>query len=212
MTSAFALLRRDEGTESLLGDIYTFNGAGTGGLHSGQQLDAVVTRFSNLLSGLKARGAASMQDIARANGRVLQILDELRRISGFDNTFLDGVPPTGAFGTLAYELSAVLASAYTIPSSNVPLPFGDVSTIPLKRTFAPTTPFKQLTEIYGADGGEADSSLVDGRFSFVSFSGQHYSAPENSFGVYIEDQPLTRGTKSLQPRPGGILSLADRSY
>ena len=206
LASAFMLLRRDDNTVGKVDHAYTFNGAGTGGLHFGISLDKVVAQFDEMRELARPRGPASMQDIQDANGRVRQVLDELRRISGFKNTFTnDVVPPPGAFVSLAYQLAAVLSSRNTIPSSNFPLPAGDINTIPLKRKFAATEPFTQLTEIFGADGGDSDSNIVDGRFSFVSFSGQHYSEESNSFGVYIEDQPRTRGNYSLVRNQGELV-------
>jgi len=215
LATAFALLQRQRGQDQLLKHIYTFNGAGTGGITTGHDLPAILAEFKRLRGLPGPSGPVSIDDLVETRSRMLAVNLEFRRLDEFANkaaTFLSGsTPPTGAYPEFGYQLAAVRASKYTVPSSNFPNPLGDISTIPLTPTFAKTAPFDNMTEIVGADGGEIGTSLFDGRFSFVSFSGQHYSKPENYLGVYIEDQPLTRGSYSLALMRGRLAENPDKN-
>jgi hypothetical protein len=206
----FALMRRDEGNERLLKHVYTFNGAGTGDKARGIAVTTLVKNFDRLrdLIAHGAAGIAGLGDVKDAQRRVQEVLAERQRLEAFPNratTFSNGeVPQLGSYQDLAHQLAAVLVGKKTTASQSF-LPMFGVSTAPLSRQFAPTEPFENMTEIFGADGGESGTSLVQGRFSFVSFSGFHYSKEENSFGVYIEDQPLTRGDYDLARDRGTVL-------
>ena len=63
LASAFMLLRRDDDTVGKVDHAYTFNGAGTGGLHFGTSLDKLVAQFDKMRALPEPRGPASMQDI-----------------------------------------------------------------------------------------------------------------------------------------------------
>ena len=204
---AFALMRREEGKEGLLKHVYTFNGAGTGDKNRGVEVNNLVKNFERLRDLIEkgADGAlASFTDARDAQRRRQEVFAELQRLDAFADkasTFTNGeVPPADNYLTFAHQLAAVLVGKNTTASQSF-VPFGGVSMVPTRRTFASTRRFENMTEVYGAEGGESGTSLADGRFSFVSFSGLHYSKDENSFGVYIEDQPLFRGNYSAADLP-----------
>ena len=211
LASAFMLLRREDETDAHVDHAYTFNGAGTGGLHKGTSLDKVLAYFDQRRELLLADTLLSIDDYEKTSARLRAIREELERISSFKNAFPNGIPPVGEFASLAYQIAAVQTSHYTVPSLDLSHPQDDTHTLPLKPLFAPTKPFEQLVEIYGADGGQSDTSISEGRYFFVSFSGQHYSKPSNYFGVYIEDQPRTRGDYSLLINRGKIVDNPDKN-
>jgi len=214
LATAFAVLRRDEARfakkESTVASVYTFNGAGTGGIRFGNELGAIVQNFHRERS--QAAGTVALtrkSDIGSALDRVNAIVSEFQRLSAFSDkagTFLSGqAPPLGDMARGAYQLAALAASRWTTPSASFGNPLDSVNLVPLSRVFARAEPFENMTEIFGAEGGESGTSLVDKRFSFVAFSGQHYSNPESSFGVYIEDQPLERGNYVIARDRGKLL-------
>jgi len=191
LATAFSLLRSEAGEFGRIAHVYTFNGAGVGGLLPGKQLTDMIARFVRMRDDPASIDWTGFSEFDRAfifskaNSRIQDIIDEQNRLSAFTQTFFN--PPLQSIRDqvsqkdLAYQVAALLAAMDTIPSSQFFA--SDVNTIPVQRIFAPTL-FGNMTEIFGQDGGQ-------GGASFVAFSGIHYGA--NSVPVYIEDQPLIRG-------------------
>ena len=130
--------------------------------------------------------------LASAMKRVGQIFSEHIRVSNLEgNRFAGDVfPPVGEQASIGYQVAALLAAQATIPSS-VPTAFpgfGGVNRLPLGPKFVPASQqLQNMIEVYGNDAGT-------GGWSFVTNSGLHYGSESRRIGIYIEDQPLLRGS------------------
>lgn len=138
-------------------------------------------------NGLDARSIADAQLIEAALGRVRTIEAERDRLAkpNFNAAFaFNSRPPAGAQASLAYQVAALVARRDTVPSSNFPFA-GGVNTVPTQPRFVEgTRGFATMLEVVGSDGGDLGPS-------FVSNSGLHWGTRQP---IYIEDQPLTRGS------------------
>jgi len=197
VASAFAVLLRDRNQANLLNNIYTFNAAGTGGFAFGHNLNSVLAKFNRYAAGSLLTLLASPLDRIEAAARTLRVVNEAGRLASFNLAdFHNGqLPPMGDYSSIEYQLAGVLAAKGTTSAVAV-------NPFPNSRVFS-SRPFERMTEIYGLDGG-LFANAAEGRFSFTAMSGQHYSTQQNSFGVYIEDQPFFRGNYKATDIPGVI--------
>jgi Ca2+-binding RTX toxin-like protein len=205
LATAFNLLRQEEaasGKANPIIDTYTFNGAGVGGLRDGAKLTTLLRTFEDVRANVDAPQVLSLDTETRAaigaqaRFRVDEILKEQDRIAGLSQVnFEFGVrAPAGEQASLQYQIAALVAARGAIPVSNFPL-VGGVNWIPTTPELAGTR-IPRMTEIVGSDGGKLGPS-------FVANSGILYGTRQE---IYIEDQPLTRGTYSLALDRGKLVS------
>ena len=210
LATAFNILRREEavasGTPNPITATYTFNGAGTGDLLNGRRLTDLMSDFNqirqNYLASPQWNALSESDRISirnRAQLRVTEILAEQTRVNGLAGvTRALNAPssPAGIQASLDYQIAALIVGRDTLGSSNFPLP-GGTNWIPTSPVFASAADrFATMTEIVGMEtGGFAPS--------FVSNSGIHYGSRQD---IYIEDQPLTRGTYNLAFNQGDLVA------
>ena len=119
------------------------------------------------------------------------------QLQGIKYAFDASGAPAGMQGSLNYQIAALLAARDTIASSKF---FGtDVNTIPTVPKFADAfgrDRIPNMIEVVGSDAGNLGPS-------WVSNSGIHYGTRQE---IYIEDQPLFRGTYSLLTDLGKLVS------
>ena len=151
-----------------------------------------LVRLTRLAAGVdEARNNPQLTNDAfllyQAYSRVNAIEKERARLaeSGFEASFAFGTrPPVGSQASISYQVAALVAARSTIPSSLFPFA-GGVNTLPSTPVYVDEAlQFQNFTEVVGSDAGNLGPS-------FVSNSGQHWGARQE---IYIEDQPLTRGT------------------
>ena len=206
LATAFALLRKEEadltGAASPIKHIYTFNGAGTGGLAPGKRLTDLLSTFNELRSDPNSDIWLALPQLERqrigglANQRVLRIQQEKQRLDGLSGVrFADGQkPPLGEQAEMQYQIAALVAAKDTVPSQGFLKP--GVNNIPSSIVFAPVR-IENMTEIFGAEAGQTETEFLDFQnLSFVSFSGLHHG--KESAGIYIESQPIFRGNYFLE--------------
>lgn len=153
---------------------------------------ADLVRLTRLAAGVdEARNNPQLINDAfllyQAYSRVNAIEKERVRLaeSGFEASFAFGTrPPAGSQASISYQVATLVAARSTIPSSLFPFA-GGVNTFPSTPVFVDEALlFQDFTEVVGSDAGNLGPS-------FVSNSGQHWGTRQE---IYIEDQPLTRGT------------------
>src|SRR4029078_2249329 len=212
LATAFNILRREAeagGEVNPVLSTYTFNGAGVGDLRRGKRLTDAVDTFNRLRSMLDitqspewiALSSAERTAVnAQALARVDSVDQETLRVNAASfiaNFAFDARPPVGEQGYWQYQVAALLAGRDTIASS---LFLGtDVNTIPTTPRFAEEfgrSRCANMVEIVGSDAGNLGPS-------WISNSGIHYGTRQE---VYIEDQPLTRGSYSLLLDRGAVHS------
>ncbi len=213
LATAFNILRREEAEAGLGASpviaTYTFNGAGVGDLKPGKKLRSVLAEFRNYRSDADVTKSAAWASLTpaerivtlqQARSRALAVANEYRQVKGLsDVTFaLQATEaPMGEQATVRYQIAALLAGRNTIASS---LWFGDDSNkVPFEPKFADSIGsdmFPSMIEIVGSDSGNLGPS-------FVSNSGVHYGTRRE---IFIEDQPLTRGTYIVRGFPGDLVS------
>ena len=213
LATAFNILRREDeqvgkGENPILAT-YTFNGAGVGDLRPGKTLSRVIANFSEYRAYADIRSSdlwlklpllERSRILLGATGRVLAISTEqsrLGQLQGIKYAFDASGAPAGMQGSLNYQIAALLAARDTIASSRF---FGtDVNTIPTVPKFADAfgrDRIPNMIEVVGSDAGNLGPS-------WVSNSGVHYGTRQE---IYIEDQPLFRGTYSLPTDLGKLVS------
>ena len=213
LATAFNILRREDaragkGDNPILAT-YTFNGAGVGDLKPGKTLSGVIAKFAEYRAQSDIAASEMWRQLPlqtrtlvlrEAESRILQINSEqarLRTLAGVQYAFGATEPPSGIQGTLDYQIAALLAARDTIASSRF---FGtDVNTIPTVPKFADAIGrdrIPSMIEVVGSDAGNLGPS-------WVSNSGVHYGTRQE---IYIEDQPLFRGTYSLPTDLGKLVS------
>ncbi|OGA04114.1 MAG: hypothetical protein A3H35_09190, partial [Betaproteobacteria bacterium RIFCSPLOWO2_02_FULL_62_17] len=201
LATAFNILRREDEqggiSASPILHTYTFNGAGVGGLAAGKRLTDVLGTFRELRANpdsavwqamdSQLRNAYSVQ----AQLRVQKIDDEWQRLQGISANFTFARPPKGVQADLQYQIAALVAARDTVPVSDFPV---GVNIVPTSAVFAePAQRFGNMTEIVGNE--QAFLGATESRaLSFVSNSGIHYGTRQE---IFIEDQPLSRGTFSI---------------
>lgn len=197
LATAFNILRREAGESNLILGTYTFNGAGTGGLLNGRRLTDVIADFKQYRDdpNITTSGAWAALPLETRNqiydaavGRSSAIEAERQRLQTLQAEFaFDTRPPAGIQASLPYQIAVLLAARDTVGASNFPLP-GGVNWIPSSPVFAaPDQRFANMIEIVGSEGGNLGPS-------FISNSGIHYGTRQE---IYIEDQPLVRGSFPL---------------
>lgn len=104
LATAFAQLRAEEGNLGVIDHIYTYNGAGTGGINTGHTLTATLALFNDVWKNhTEPAWAADMhtQLNAEAISNQQKILDEAATVTGYVSGLPDGsqplAPRTGAF-------------------------------------------------------------------------------------------------------------------
>jgi Ca2+-binding RTX toxin-like protein len=213
LATAFNILRREEATAAVnpipnpVRATYTFNGAGTGGLAAGTTLKGVMEVFnavrndeSQTSSYWTALSTGQREVLSvQASASVAALLDEFNRLktlNGVEYAAAPNSPPKSLEQIVQanhqYQLAVQVAALSTIPSSNAPVPYGDVNTFATAPVFVPQAQqFASMTEIVGM---ETDGLAT----SFVSNSGLHYGTRQE---IHIEAQPRTRGGYSIFDAP-----------
>lgn len=212
LATAFNILRREaeergEEANPIIGT-YTFNGAGVGNIKDGASLTSVISAFRRYRDpGLLAVDPywLSLPEPEReryrleAGARAVEVRreqDRIRNLAGVRYALDATVPPLGVQSTAEYQLAAVLAGRLADPMASFPF-FDGVNDIPTSPKFAEEfgrVRFPSMLELVGSDGGRLGPS-------FVSNSGIHYGTRQE---VYIEDQPLERGTYSVVRSQGRL--------
>jgi Ca2+-binding RTX toxin-like protein len=213
LATAFNILRREafENTgdpdANPIINTYTFNGAGIGEILDGRSLTALVADFNRIRADYvvsREWTALSPGDQnavrAQAQSRIDEIVDErvrVARLSGVTRAFSTSAP-AGEQLSLGYQIAALLVGQNTRGASNFPLLGGtnDIPTAPVFASELGLQGFSTMVEIVGSDGGNLGPS-------FVANSGIHYGSRQE---IYIEDQPLARGTYVLSLDQGSLIS------
>lgn len=211
LATAFNLLRQEEeatlGTPNPIIETYTFNGAGVGSFRDGATLKSVLGVFDELrfdhssLRFLELSPETQTDTEVRAAKRVESILAERRRIERLEEVrfAFPAPPPTGDQASVDYQIAALVAGRSTVPVSSFPFP-GGTNWIPTSPIFAPVR-IQRMTEIVGSDAGRFGPS-------YVANSGMHYG---ERLEIYIESQPLTRGTYVLPVHRAKLISDPSRN-
>ncbi len=215
LATAFNLLRREEvaqgdsASNPILSTV-TFNGAGVGGLRDGASLRGILARFERLRSMPDVAQSADWIALSeeRSDALAVEVKERLRdiraeekRLETLEAQFAFGVRPrAGDQASWNYQAAALLAAEDAIPVTRAPFAFGGTNWIPTSPVFA-TERIAGFYEVVGSDAGNLGPS-------FVANSGVHYG---ERVDVYIEDQPLTRGTYFLPYRQGEVASNPDRN-
>lgn len=207
LATAFNILRREDFDATGNPDAnpvintYTFNGAGTGAILGGKRLTDLVADFNRIRANYTASAewlalSPGDRDVVQtlAQSRVNKVTAEQARVSGLAGVtsvaFAGATAPIGIQADLGYQIAALLVGQNTVGTSNFPLP-GGTNYIPSDPVFSSSLGlpgFDNMIEVVGSDGGNLGPS-------FVSNSGIHYGERQE---IYIEDQPLVRGTFPLQ--------------
>jgi Ca2+-binding RTX toxin-like protein len=209
LATAFNILRREEAQAAGQEDggpviqTVTFNGAGVGDVKNGKRLTDVLNTFREVRANpesdiwLSLDFETRVAIVSNAQFRADKVVAEWNRLQdpNFQAEFAFSTrPPAGEQASLQYQIAALVAARDTVAVSNFPLP-GGVNWVPSSPVFAdPARRFGNMTEIVGSDGGNLGPS-------FVSNSGVHYGTRQE---IYIEDQPLTRGSYNLLVDLGSV--------
>ena len=190
LATAFAILRNEARELSLIKHIYTFNGAGTGGIANGYTLTAVMGIFKSVLAGAEPLGMAdsdkaylmrkAQADLDAYNQECIRVRS-LSDSAGNSNTS----PAGNLFTNIRYWYALEVASFNTTTGAISPFDHLDITN---PKTWGPTQPTftdarfmfsNMMTELRGSGP------------SMVATSGLRHST--DRLEVQIEDQPYTRG-------------------
>ncbi len=219
LAAAFAQLRAEQNPKAAGGipalkplpayvkHIYTFNGAGTGGLKNGVTLTDAMQVFTDVINNGMPSWLSTTERtavIAQATSNQKKILDEKAAITGFTSGVSgDGttplVPRPGLFADYNFNLAMAVAGTKTTGAffwndprfwnGTVPALF-DPASAPLDGMR-----FDQMTEILGSG------------LSAVAVSGFRHSV--DRYAIRTEDQPLLRGEG---PRLSGTSPRLNNEY
>ncbi len=204
LATAFAQLRAEAGELARINHIYTFNGAGTGGILPGHSLTEVMALFRSVRDTGELPGwLNNLGDIAtlrsQAQSRLDDILGEKNTITGYVSGLPGGEPlqpRLGDFADLGLHFAMAVAGEWTTGATQESI---DPDT--LQAVFDP-----QQAITGGMQFNGLMTELLGSGISAVAVTGLRHS--DSRTQIKIEDQPMLRGTPTRATPPE--IRLTDR--
>jgi pimeloyl-ACP methyl ester carboxylesterase len=190
LATAFAQLRAEAGELSRIQRIYTFNGAGTGGIKEGRTLTEVMALFRTVWdTGAMPEAMNNLIDIILLRSKAQRNLDNLRAEKSTITNYVSGLPGSeplqprlGEFDNYNLHLAMAVAGEWTTGALGHSINGGTLDASLFDPDKAPTGGMQfngLMTELLGAG------------ISVVAVAGLRHTNDRTQ--IEIEDQPLVRG-------------------